>query len=137
MHDHGVEERIACARLKARFEAAGFHIAENVLFDEDGIHFDLDGFDAERRVGYEYVTEEAGDSWDVDADVRSKLADRQKKGELYVLIVDETDQKTLDAKIDEFLAALPKPKPAAKKPAKPPPTPKKAAARKKPAGRKK
>jgi hypothetical protein len=137
VHDHGVEERIACARLKARFEAAGFHIAENVLFDEDGIHFDLDGFDAERRVGYEYVTEEAGDSWDVDADVREKLAERQKKGELYVLIVDETDPKTLDAKIDAFLAALPKPKPAAKKPAKPPPTPKKAAAKKKPAGRKK
>lgn len=127
MHDDGVEERVACARLKARFEAAGFHIAENVLFDEDGIHFDLDGFDAERRVGYEYVTEEAGDSWDVDADVRAKLAERQKTGELYILVVDETDEKTLEAKIDAFLAALPKPK-AAKKPAAP---------KKKPAAKKK
>jgi hypothetical protein len=137
--------------LKRRFEAAGFHIAENQSFDEDGVRFDIDGFDAERRVGYEYVTREAGDGWDVDDDVIAALEERRKRGELHVLVVDEADapdKAALDAAIDLFLetlraagvtadapakpqAAAP-PKPADKTPAKPPPTPK-PSAKKKPA----
>src|SRR4051794_18502344 len=65
-YDVGVEERAACALLKQRFEAAGFTIEDNRPFDEDGIRFEIDGFDAQHRVGYEYASEEAGDSWDVD-----------------------------------------------------------------------
>lgn len=138
-YDAGVEERAACAQLKQRFEAAGFHIKENQLFDEDGVRFEIDGFDADRRVGYEYVTEEAGDGWDVDEDVIAVLAERRKRGELHVLIVDEADAPdtaSLDEAIDEFLDDLHKsgvradapapPKPATAKaegeaPAKPPP----------------
>ena len=124
-----MQERMACALLKARFEAAGFHIAENVMFDEDGVRFEIDGFDADARVGYEYVTEEAGDSWDVDDAVQQALVERRKKGELFVLVVSETeapDEATLGQRADAFLAEVPKPKaskpsakraPAAKKPA--------------------
>jgi hypothetical protein len=130
-----VEERTACAQLKQRFEAAGFHIQENQLFDEDGVRFEIDGFDVDRRVGYEYVTKEAGDGWDVDGEVIAALAERRNRGELHVLVVDEADAPdaaTLDTAIDEFLKALPDaaPKPAAQakpaehKPSKPPPTPK-------------
>lgn len=106
----GVEERAACAQLKRRFEAAGFRIKENQTFDEDGVWFEIDGFDAERRVGYEYLTEEAGDSWDVDGRVIAELAERRKRGELHVLVVDEADAPdaaTLDRAIDEFLRSLP------------------------------
>lgn len=141
-YDAAVEERAACAQLKRRFEAAGFRIKENQTFDENGVRFDIDGFDAERRVGYEYVTKEAGDGWDVDDDVIAALAERRKRGELHVLVVDEADAPdaaTLDEAIDEFLSALRdagvKPSPASaaapKAAAKPPPTPK--AAKKKPA----
>ena len=104
-----MQERAACAQLKKRFEAAGFRIQENQTFDEDGVRFDIDGFDAERRVGYEYVTQEAGDGWDVDDGVIAALAERERRGELHVLVVDEADAPdaaTLDAKIDEFLSAL-------------------------------
>ena len=41
-----MDERTACAQLKRRFEAAGFRIAENQLFDEDGVRFEIDGLDA-------------------------------------------------------------------------------------------
>jgi hypothetical protein len=140
-----VEERSACAQLKRRFEAAGFRIKENQTFDEDGVRFDIDGFDAERRVGYEYVTQEAGDGWDVDGDVIAALAERRKRGELHVLVVDEADAPdadALDRTIDAFLGALPprgagapaasaRPTAAPAGPAKPPPTPR--AAKKKPA----
>ena len=70
-----MDERKACTRLKQRFEAAGFAIAENRMFEEPGIRFEIDGFDAKRRVGYEYLTGEAGDGWDVDGDVIAALLD--------------------------------------------------------------
>jgi hypothetical protein len=140
-YDEAVEERAACAQLKRRFEAAGFRIQQNLAFDEDGVRFDIDGFDAERRVGYEYVTQEAGDGWDVDDEVIAALAERGKRGELHVLVIPEADAPdatALDRAIDQFLAALPPasataapPRPAATGSAKPPPTPK--AAKKKPA----
>ncbi|HTR56415.1 MAG TPA: hypothetical protein VMJ10_37330 [Kofleriaceae bacterium] len=106
-----MEERKACALLKARFEAAGFHIAENVMFEEDGMRFEMDGFDADARVGYEYVTDEAGDSWDVDDAVQQALAERRVKGDLFVLVVNETEAPDADAlgkRADAFLAELPK-----------------------------
>jgi hypothetical protein len=124
-----MEERKACALLKRRFEAAGFHIEENRPFDEHGVRFDIDGFDPAHRVGYEYVTREAGDDWDVDGGVIAELAERRSKGELFVLVVDEAnapDEPTLESAIARFLDELrerevipakAKEKPKAKKPA--------------------
>jgi hypothetical protein len=106
-----VDERAACAQLKRRFEAAGFQIKENQAFDENGARFDIDGYDAGRRVGYEYVTDEAGDGWDVDGDVIAALAERRTRGELFVLVVDERDAPdatSLDEAIDAFLGDLPR-----------------------------
>lgn len=104
-----MEERSACAQLKRRFEAAGFHIKENQRFDEDGVWFEIDGFDAALRVGYEYLTKDAGDSWDVDDNVIARLAERRQRGELHVLVVDEADAPdaaSLDRAIDTFLGEL-------------------------------
>ena len=134
-----MQESAACAVLKARFEAAGFKIAENQMFDEDGIRFEVDGFDPDRRVGYEYITSEAGDGWDVDDTVIAALADRKQRGELFILVVEEADapdEPALVKRADAFLAELPKPKkPAAQKPAAKKPAAKKPAA-KKPAAKK-
>lgn len=128
-----MEERAACAQLKRRFEAAGFRIKENQTFDEDGVRFEIDGFDAARRVGYEYLTAEAGDGWDVDGDVIAALDERRRRGELHVLVVDEADAPdaaSLDQAIDAFLAGLPATNTAAAEPvveqtskSRPPPTP--------------
>lgn len=139
-------EKDACALLKARFQKAGYKIAENVAFDEDGVAFEVDGFDAAKRVGYEYVTDEAGDTWDVGSDVVAALEARRDAGELFILVVGEADAPdaaALGRAADLFLGQLaemeadekPKKKPAAKKPAakKPPPTP---PAKKKPAAKK-
>jgi hypothetical protein len=104
-----VDERAACALLKQRFEAAGFTIEDNRPFDEDGIRFEIDGFDPHRRVGYEYLTEEAGDSWDVDEAVIAALEERRRRGDLHILIVDEShapDADSLTTAADAFLAEL-------------------------------
>jgi hypothetical protein len=141
-----MDEHKACELLKQRFEQAGFRIEENRPFDEDGVQFEIDGFDAASRVGYEYVTIESGDGWDVDGDVIAALDARKAKGELYVLVVDEErapDEASLGREVEAFLAELrergvaPKPaqakakappaKPKVKSKAKPPPVPKKKA----------
>jgi hypothetical protein len=104
-----MEERAACALLRARFEAAGFHIQENRVFDEAGIRFEIDGFDPERRVGYEYLTSDAGDGWDVGDDVIAELEARKQRGELFVLVVDEReapDAEALGERADAFLDEL-------------------------------
>ena len=104
-----MDERAACALLKQRFEAAGFTIEDNRPFDEDGIRFEIDGFDPHRRVGYEYLTEEAGDSWDVDEAVIAALEERRARGDLHILIVDESrapDPASLATAADAFLADL-------------------------------
>jgi hypothetical protein len=104
-----VEERAACALLKQRFEAAGFTIEDNRPFDEDGVRFEIDGFDPRHRVGYEYTTDEAGDSWDVDDAVIAALDERRRRGELHVLIVraaDAPDAESLGRAADAFLAEL-------------------------------
>lgn len=132
-----MDERKAAALLKKRFEAAGFRIAENVSLDEGGLRFEVDGYDAEKRVGYEYVTEEAGDSWDVDGDVIAALAARRARGELSILVVtedDAPDEASLGKAADAFLAAQKsgggKPE-KAKPPKTPPPKKDKAKPRKK------
>jgi hypothetical protein len=102
-------EQSACALLKARFEKAGYEISENVAFDEDGVAFEVDGFDAAKRVGYEYITDEAGDTWDVDNEVIAKLAQRRDAGELFILVVGESeapDAAALGRAADLFLGQL-------------------------------
>ncbi|MEZ4360459.1 MAG: hypothetical protein R3B48_09775 [Kofleriaceae bacterium] len=123
-----MDERTACAHLKQRFERAGFRVREHVDFNSHGLRFDLDGFDAEAGVGYEYCTAEAGDGWDVDEAVIAKLTELRASGELSILVVDEGDAPelpALDAAIDEFLAEVAARKAPA---AKPPPVPKAAKA---------
>jgi hypothetical protein len=128
-----MDERKACERLKQRFEEAGFRIAENVDYAEHGLRFDLDGYDAGAKVGYEYVTDEAGDGWDVDEAVIAQLGELRTSGALFVLVVDEDeapDAPALDRAIDEFLAELRSRGvvPGAKGPTAPPPVPKAAKA---------
>ncbi len=142
-------EHDACALLKARFEQAGYEIAENVAFAETGVRFEVDGFDAGKRVGYEYLTSEAGDSWDVDGDVIAELSRRRLAGDLFILVVDEIDAPdaaSLGAIADVFLTQLAqldelagaaKPAKAAKRSAAKKPTAAKKPAAKKPAAKKK
>jgi hypothetical protein len=142
-----MDERKAAALLKQRFEAAGFTIAENVSLDEGDLSFEVDGFDANRRVGYEYVSRESGDGWDVDEDVIAALGKLHADGVLSILVIDEhdaPDEASLGRAADAFLAGLaksskakPDAKPKAKAKGEPPPKPKAAAKPKAPTAPKK
>jgi hypothetical protein len=104
-----MNERDGRAVLRARFEAAGLKIAEDVELDLDGHVFSADGFDAERGVGYEYLTREAGDFDEIGADAVAAIEARARKGDVTLLLVDEDDVGSADdlsEAADRFLAEL-------------------------------
>jgi hypothetical protein len=101
--------------LLERFTAAGYTIRENFHFHEGDIEVDLDGWDENARVGYEYITAEAGDYLQFDPATLGRFEARMRKGELFVLLVDEHDAVT-EAELEDaargFLAELAKKKSA-------------------------
>ena len=97
------------ALLRARFTEAGFTIAEDFRFTEEGVAVDLDGWDATARVGYEYITREAGDDLQFDATTLASFERRMERGDLYVLLIDEHQAVTeaaLDLAARGFLTEL-------------------------------
>lgn len=104
-------EAEGCALLLAKFTDAGYAIASNVHFAEGGIEVDLDGWDAKARVGFEYITREAGDDKQFTPDTLATFEARMEKGELFVLLVDEKEaitREALGAAADGFLAEIAK-----------------------------
>lgn len=92
-----MKEAEGCALLFERFTEAGYSIAQNFHFEEGDVSVDLDGWDEKARVGYEYITEEAGDRRSFDARTLAAFEKRMEKGELFVFLIDEHDALTADA----------------------------------------
>jgi len=104
-----VNEADGTALLLARFTEAGYHIAQNFHFHEGDIEVDLDGWDGDARVGYEYITAEAGDFLQFGEATLARFEARMAAGDLHVLLVDEHETVTpeaLDAAARGFLAEL-------------------------------
>jgi hypothetical protein len=106
-----VTEAEGCALLLLHFTAAGYAIRENFHFRETDIEVDLDGWDPAARIGYEYITREAGDDRQFDTATLARFEARMMKGELFVLLIDEHDAVTAEAlgrAADGFLAEVAK-----------------------------
>lgn len=89
-------EQEGCLVLKQEFENAGLRIAERTLVETGGIQIELDGFDARRRIGYEFITEAAGDRASITPEVVAALEARMGAGDLHVLLVDEWEVGTAE-----------------------------------------
>lgn len=93
--------------LRRCFEAEGLTIAVDHRLHDDGVPITLDGYDAARRVGYEFITTEAGDRVEVTPEVVAELERRMDAGQLAVLLIDERDvagAAELEAGARAFLA---------------------------------
>ncbi len=102
-------ERQGCALLAQVFAARGYALARDVRFDEDGLCFDIDGWDAAARVGFEYRTHEAGDHKDLTDAELALLAARIEAGDLAVFVIDDTaveDEAELRLYAHQFLDAV-------------------------------
>jgi hypothetical protein len=90
MSDQNISEEEGCAILKAVFDARGYRIAEHTPFDDDGLAFTADGWDSDKRVGYEYITDEAGDREEFTPDLLERLEERIGRGDFHFFLVDES-----------------------------------------------
>ncbi len=99
-------EAEGCEILHAVFRARGYHTLADVAFAEEGVEFDADGWDPVARVGFEYLSSGAGDHDDLRPDELERLAARMDRGELYFLVIDESevpDAGTLRFAAERFL----------------------------------
>ena len=104
-----VNEREGCERLSAIFRAAGYEIATDVPLALDAGTVHLDGWDATRKVGFEFITTEAGDRAEFSPSVIAEIETRMERGELYLFLIDEAltpRPETLDRAAERFLATL-------------------------------
>lgn len=91
-----VSERDGCDALARAFEQRGYAIVRDVPLDLEGLRFDADGWDAAARVGFEYLTHEAGDHLDLSPAEIARLGELMARGELSLLLVDEHEVDTLE-----------------------------------------
>lgn len=102
-------EREGCEILRRCFTEAGLAIEEGYALHGEGVPVNLDGFDPARRVGYEFITTEAGDRAEVTPAVVAALDERMEKGELFVFLLDEAevrDEASLRRAAGRFLDIL-------------------------------
>ena len=85
-----IREAEGCAILARVFESRGYRIARDVGLEIGEVEFTADGWDAEAKVGFEYMTREAGDHIDLKPDEVTLLGQRMERGELFLLIIDES-----------------------------------------------
>lgn len=120
-----LSETTACDLLARLFKKRGYAIMRNLMFREYGVSFHIDGWDAKKRVGFEFLTSEDDDHDDLSLGEYQTLMTAQQRGELALFILDEVEPlsiadltETANAFLDEVEAAASTPrrkaKPAAK-----------------------
>ncbi|MFM7206236.1 MAG: hypothetical protein ACKO4T_06180 [Planctomycetaceae bacterium] len=95
-----------CDLLARLFTKRGYAIRRNVLFREYGVEFHVDGWDAQARVGFEYLTSEDDDHDDLTLEEYNTLTAAQRRGDLAMFIIDEVEPvsaEALAAEAHEFL----------------------------------
>ena len=101
-----LSETEGCDLLVRLFRARGYRLARNVRFREYGVEFDIDGWDANARVGFEYLTSEDDDHDDLSLVEYQALMDQQRRGELSLFVIDEVEPISaadLEEQANEFL----------------------------------
>ena len=99
-------EAEGCLLLTRLFRARGYTVKRNVRFREYGVSFDIDGWDAKARVGFEFLSSEQEDHDDLTLEEFKDLMLAQQRGELAVFIIDEAEALSefeLTAAANEFL----------------------------------
>jgi hypothetical protein len=84
-----LREDQGCQILAGVFAARGYPVKRDVPFAEGKVSFEIDGFNAEHRVGFEFRTDEAGDKDDLDDDELLELARRMEANELFIFVIDD------------------------------------------------
>ena len=101
-----LSETEGCELLARLFRARGYAIARNLVFREYGVEFHVDGWDAKKRVGFEFLSSEDDDHDDLSLSEYQALGAAQQRGELALFIIDEVEPLSaadLALQANEFL----------------------------------
>ena len=101
-----LSETQGCDLLTRLFRARGYAIERNLLFREYGVEFHVDGWDAKKRVGFEFLSSEDDDHDDLSLSEYQALGAAQQRGELALFIIDEVEPLSaadLALQANEFL----------------------------------
>jgi len=101
-----LSETEACDVLASLFRARGYTIQRNIPFNEYGVEFHIDGWDARNRIGFEFLSSEDDDHDDLSLEEYKTLSAAQQRGELSMFIIDEVEPlsaEELKAAAHEFL----------------------------------
>jgi len=97
-----LSEVLGCQILKKVFAARGYRMESQYLLElPSGARVHLDGYDPEKKMGFEYITSEAGDRQELTPSVIEELEEAIEAGQFSLLLVDE-----LDVSSQEELAEL-------------------------------
>ena len=108
-YDAGVNEREGSERLRDLFNEAGCSIVMNVPYELEAGPVTLDGWDAARKIGFEFITGEAHDRAEFSASIIAEIETRMGRGELYLFLLDEAvapRPEALDRAARRFLEML-------------------------------
>ena len=96
-----VSEAEGCKLLARLFRARGYAIKRNVSFNEYGVSFDIDGWDAAARVGFEFMSSEQEDHVDLSlAEFKSRVKAALRRGGLRDRGTIQTEIEAGDLAID-------------------------------------
>jgi len=101
-----LSETEGCDLLARLFRARGYAIERNLVFREYGVEFHVDGWDAKKRVGFEFLSSEDDDHDDLSLSEYQALGTAQQRGELALFIIDEVEPLSaadLALQANEFL----------------------------------
>ncbi|HUH01547.1 MAG TPA: hypothetical protein VML75_06100 [Kofleriaceae bacterium] len=97
-----LDEVTARVLLAERFRAAGLRVRYDVRLTGAGYDFTVDGFDPDRRIGYEYVAPSELHT-DLDDTEPDHLA---ADATLHILLIGPADEPTVMAAADAFLTRV-------------------------------
>jgi hypothetical protein len=106
-----VAESLARELIFRRMGNEGFELTHDFAFSYEDLLVTLDGFDEQRKVGFQYVSHADADVvTDVDSGVEERLRELSMQGIIQVLVIHDHDATTADIvleRVESFLATLP------------------------------
>lgn len=105
-----VAEALARELITRRMTQAGFKLEEDFAYSRGQLLVNLDGFDVERSVGFQYISHADADVvTDFDHRVEAQLRELSEKGAAHILVIHDHEATTADVvleRVEAFLARL-------------------------------
>ncbi|NMB74904.1 MAG: hypothetical protein GYA21_07210 [Myxococcales bacterium] len=109
-----MSEDEAARLIQVKLEPYGFKFVNNMQLQREGVKVEIDGYDRAMRVGFEYVSREAGDfeeqepdnAWGFTAAEIDATQSRATTAREYFLIIPEGNREEVERSVEAFVERL-------------------------------